>query len=653
MSHEGRSSSSSSSMDSSSSVGFRPDVNNNINFRSVPPPSFRSGRFAPTSGVYPPYPYRTYNRSRPEPSLLWPEPSHFDDDEPLLAATNTGDSTTPKILSESLTLKAFPELAAVAASDCVSKFATLVGIRAPSLLDHQQEQRAPIDLVAVLDVSGSMAGAKLELVKRAVHFVIDNLSPSDRLSIVAFSCGAQRMFPLHRMSEEGRKDAALAVANLISEGSTNILAGLEKGVRVLEERSARNPVASIMLLSDGCDTCDLHSYNVNQLLPVSICPAAGKETSQQPPTIPVQTFGFGEDHDPATMHAISNASGGTFAFIESIEIIQDAFAMCIGGLLSVVAREVRLSMTTLSPGVKIESIPSGTYLNYISEEGRQGVIDVRDLYADEEKEFLVYLSLPRAADSEGSEESKTLLMDVACSYKDCTTDEIMQVRGERVEIRRPEILSPEDTVVRFEVDRQRNRLMVADGIAKAQEMADKGNLSGAQMVLTNCRSTLLSSSSARAGDALCSKLEAELREIRERMASQETYDRSGRAFVLCGMSSHAGQRATTQGGPRSFSIQQQSLESCEAAGDPSDGSCIPAFESALVGASLQQAFEGASYSPISAANSPTSPSYAAPSYVPTSPGYSPALPGYAPSAPAYLTPLMAKMLKKSQNFPKP
>lgn len=78
------------------------------------------------------------------------------------------------------------------------------------------------------------------------------------------------------------------------------------------------------------------------------------------------------DHDPITMQAISDASGGTFSFIESYEMVEDAFASCIGGLLSVVTQALE---------VGIKSIPSASE---ISNQGSQGLVNIGDLY----KEFL-------------------------------------------------------------------------------------------------------------------------------------------------------------------------------------------------------------------------------------------------------------------------
>jgi hypothetical protein len=48
-------------------------------------------------------------------------------------------------------------------------------------------QAAPIDLVTVIDTSGSMTGAKIKLVRETLLFMLGQLKPEDRLGIVTFS----------------------------------------------------------------------------------------------------------------------------------------------------------------------------------------------------------------------------------------------------------------------------------------------------------------------------------------------------------------------------------------------------------------------------------------------------------------------------------
>ena len=67
-------------------------------------------------------------------------------------------------------------------------------------------ERSGLDLVAVLDVSGSMSGPKLHKLKTAMMFVISKLGPMDRLSIVSFSTKADRQCPLRVMTGPAQEE---------------------------------------------------------------------------------------------------------------------------------------------------------------------------------------------------------------------------------------------------------------------------------------------------------------------------------------------------------------------------------------------------------------------------------------------------------------
>jgi hypothetical protein len=57
------------------------------------------------------------------------------------------------------------------------QFAILIHLKAPHV-PAWLSTRAPLDLVTVLDVSGSMSGPKLALLKCAMRFVIENNDPA-------------------------------------------------------------------------------------------------------------------------------------------------------------------------------------------------------------------------------------------------------------------------------------------------------------------------------------------------------------------------------------------------------------------------------------------------------------------------------------------
>lgn len=474
------------------------------------------------------------------------EPPDYNDDEPLqhkevLDNINSGSRKNAEISS-------YPEFQAVSQSSCLDGFDILIHVKAStsssddvtgSLVNEnsmRSSSRVPVDLVTVLDISGSMAGTKLALLKQAMGFVVQHLRPADRLSVIAFSSTATRLFPLQRMSHHGRQQALQAINALCAGGGTNISDALKKAVKVIEDRSYKNSVCSIILLSDGQDTYNISSNlqgtsaGHSSLVPSSIL----KEHHM----VPLHTFGFGADHDSDTLHSISEASGGTFSFIEDEGVMQDAFAQCIGGLLSVSVQKMRVSVECIDPGVELCSIKCGSYPSKVTRDGRNGSVDIGQLYADEERDILMSVTIPKSCE-------QTSLLRVACAYKDPVTNETIKVQGDEVTIKRPR--STVSVPVSIEVDRERNRIRAAHTIEFARAAAETGALSEAVSILEDCRRALSQSMASQNGDRLCMALDAELREMQERMANRQLYEASGRAYMLSGLSSHSWQRATARG----------------------------------------------------------------------------------------------------------
>ncbi|XP_076957360.1 E3 ubiquitin-protein ligase WAV3-like [Bidens hawaiensis] len=489
-----------------------------------------------------------------------PEPTVFNDDEPLdLKLTNR--TTLENSNLKRVSVKTYTEVPAVPRFSAADDFTVLIHLKAPASVSGVKSSntnqgptfsqvnhtpRAPVDLVTVLDTSGSMAGTKLALLKRAMGFVIQNLGPADRLAVIAFSSTARRLFPLRKMSDTGKQHALQAVNSLMANGGTNIAEGLRRGAKVMEDRRENNPVGSIILLSDGQDTYTVNGssnsgggknqLNYELLVPQSIHGGDGNPGMK----IPVHAFGFGTDHDASSMHSISEISGGTFSFIETEGVIQDAFAQCIGGLLSVVVKEALVVLESVNPDVVIRSLKAGSYKNQLMADGKSGCIDVGDLYADEERDFLVSVNVPKELTF-----NETCLLKVRCHYTDPLTKETVNLDSVDVGIKRPESLGQE--VVSVEVDRQKNRLQAAEAMVQARTAAEEGDLAQAICSLENCRRVLSETVSAKSGDRLCAALDAELKEMQERMASRHMYEASGRAYILSGLSSHSWQRATARG----------------------------------------------------------------------------------------------------------
>jgi uncharacterized protein YegL len=179
-------------------------------------------------------------------------------------------------------------------------------------------------------------------VKQAVGFVIDNLGPADRLSVVSFSNDATRVVRLARMAPDGKASAKRAMEALAAGGGTNIGEGLRGAARVLEDRRHRKVVTSVNLLSDGRDGYVWRRH-------VDLVPPSFRSSGNR--TAPIHTFGFGSDQDTVAMHTVAEETGGTFSFVENQAAIQDSFAQCVGELLSVAMQDVRVAVACVHPGV--------------------------------------------------------------------------------------------------------------------------------------------------------------------------------------------------------------------------------------------------------------------------------------------------------------
>ncbi|XP_044379015.1 E3 ubiquitin-protein ligase WAV3-like [Triticum aestivum] len=464
-----------------------------------------------------------------------PPPPIFGDDERLGPAYGPAGAAP----NGAVVVKMHSEYPAIAWDSSSDSFAVLVHVKAPRITETMvpggEAPRAPLDLVMVLDVSGSMCGYKLALLKQAMRFVIDNLGPDDRLCVVSFSSEARRVTRLTRMTNAGKALSVSAVESLAARGGTNIAEGLRMAAMVLNERRHRNAVSSVVLLSDGQDTYtrmrrwgpsggQVNDYDA--LVP----PSFARTATDGDWSAPIHTFGFGNDHDAAAMHVIAEATGGTFSFIENEAVIQDAFAQCIGGLLSVVVQEARIAVSCVHPGVRVVSVKSGRYESRVDED------------ADEERRFLLFLAVPRAESTDGD---VTALVKVVFSYRNAATGAEVSVTAEDTVVARPEH-APDASEQSVEVERERVRVEAAEDIAAARAAAERGEHQEAVEILENRQRALEQSEAAGDGDPMIMALGAELQEMRGRVSNRQSYMRSGRAYMLAGMSAHQQQRATSR-----------------------------------------------------------------------------------------------------------
>jgi len=128
-----------------------------------------------------------------------------------------------------------------------------------------------LDLVTVLDVSGSMSGAKLGSVQDAMRFVIGQLTDKDRLCVISFSSAARVELPFTLMTEAKK---SLATTRSISIPTRQTQAGTWSGPH------RRSLLFVFLCLWQSCAS-ELRAARPSALVwraPFSVCRRAGHTT---------------------------------------------------------------------------------------------------------------------------------------------------------------------------------------------------------------------------------------------------------------------------------------------------------------------------------------------------------------------------------------
>lgn len=246
-------------------------------------------------------------------------------------------------MSDNISLKATWSHDPLAVGESNSLAYLLLDITQPNASSQPaQAGQSEINLSMVLDTSGSMAGAKLENLKKAVAWVINHLSERDTVSITLFD---DEVRPLVGSTKVVDRQSLLAQVEAIKEaGGTAMSKGLRVGLEEVQKASGPGIVSRMVVLTDGQTWGD-----ADQCLQIAAeAGAAG---------IPVSTLGLGADEDWSVdlLDGIASASGGQVEYVAKPEEIAGAFEGALTQMQATTASNLRLTFTGAA-GVQARAI---------------------------------------------------------------------------------------------------------------------------------------------------------------------------------------------------------------------------------------------------------------------------------------------------------
>jgi Ca-activated chloride channel family protein len=163
-----------------------------------------------------------------------------------------------------------------------------------------KETKKPVDLVVVMDISGSMKGDKINTARNSLLQFINLLDDRDRLEIILFSREVYTLSPLSELGPK-RADVVMRVSGITEQGATRLYDGVVQAYNDLEENGNPKHIQAIVVLSDGEDT---RSENTRSILLNHI-----QDVSEGGDAIKVFTIAFGADANEDILRQIAEATG--------------------------------------------------------------------------------------------------------------------------------------------------------------------------------------------------------------------------------------------------------------------------------------------------------------------------------------------------------
>jgi Ca-activated chloride channel homolog len=201
--------------------------------------------------------------------------------------------------------------------------------------DRARREVLPLNFTLLIDISGSMAGRPMELIKDFVSQFLGVMKKGDRLSVVV--CNRQSQIIVNSFIYDKTKLSTLEEtikAALKPNDVTDLHSGIKRAYKLAEQNYGQEFLNRVVLLSDG-------ATNAGDLAIQSISKYSKDSEGRG---IYLVGVGFGEGFNDSLMDAVTDAGKGAYFFVTSKLDIEKALVRDFAANFDIAVKDVRLKM---------------------------------------------------------------------------------------------------------------------------------------------------------------------------------------------------------------------------------------------------------------------------------------------------------------------